>query len=109
VSGNNDALTDLSIERDEEDDGMTHLGMNLAVGILIALAFGACERQGPPPKPIGSATNKHVEETPVPPSRRDADSMVEKMKTPMDDARQTEDVIKGAADRTRQQSDQANR
>jgi hypothetical protein len=87
---------------------MTHLGMSLAIGILILFTFGACERQSPPPKPIGSATNKHVEEAPVPPSRRDADAMIQKMKTPMDDARQAEDVIKGAADRTRQQSDQAN-
>jgi hypothetical protein len=87
---------------------MTHLGMSLVMGILVALTVGACERQGPPPKPIGSATNKHVEEIPVPPSRGDTGAMIEKMKTPMDDARQTEDLIKGAADRTRQQSDQAN-
>jgi len=86
---------------------MTHLRLSLAIGILIVLMVGACERQGPP-KPIGSATNKHVEETAVAPSRRDADAMIEKMKSPMDDARQTEDLIKGAADRTRQQSDQAN-
>jgi hypothetical protein len=85
---------------------MTHLGMNLAMGILISLTFGACDRQSPPPKPIGSATNKHVEEAPVPPSRLDADAVIQQMKTPMDDARQTEDVIKGAADRARQQSDQ---
>jgi hypothetical protein len=71
------------------------------------LTFGACERQSPPPKPIGSVTNKHVEEAPGPPLRRDADAMIQNMKTPMDDARQAEDVIKGAADRTRQQSDQA--
>ena len=86
---------------------MIRLRVSLAMGILVTLTVGACERQGPP-KPIGSATNKHVEETPVPPSRRDADAMIEKMKTPMDDARQTEDQIKGAADRTRRQSDQVN-
>ena len=86
---------------------MTHLEMSLTIGILVVLMLGACERQGPP-KPIGSATNKHAEETPVAPSLRDADAMIEKMKSPMDDARQTEDLIKGAADRTRQQSDQAN-
>lgn len=85
---------------------MTHLGMRLATGILVLLTFEACERQGPPPKPIGSATNKHVEETPTVPSRLDADSMADKMKTPLEDARQTEDVLKGAAARTRQQSDQ---
>lgn len=83
---------------------MTHLGMNLTVGVLL-LTFGACERQGPPPKPIGAATNKHVEETPAPPSRQDANAMIQNMKTPMEDARHTEDLLKGAEDRTRQQSD----
>jgi hypothetical protein len=85
---------------------MTHLGVNLAIGMVIFLTLAACERQGPPPKPIGSATNKHVEEPPARPSRVDADAMIQNMKTPMEDARQTEDLLKGAADRTRQQSDQ---
>ena len=84
---------------------MTQLGMSLSVGMLLLLTFAACEQQGPPPKPIGAATNKHVEETPAPPSRPDADAMIQKMKTPMEDARQTEDLLKGAADSTRQQSD----
>lgn len=88
---------------------MTHLGMSLAIGILLFLVFGACERQDPPPKPIGAATNKHVEETPAPPSRPDGDAMTQEMKTPMEDARRTEDLIKGAADRTRQLSDQTNK
>jgi len=87
---------------------MTHLGMSPTIGMLILFTLGACERQSPPPKPIGSATNKHVEEAPVPPSSRDADAMIQKMKTPMDDARHTEALIKEQADRTRQQSDQAN-
>jgi len=87
---------------------MRRLGMSLIMGLLILHTFAACERQSPPPKPIGSATNKHVEEAPVPPSRRDADAMIQNMKAPMNDARRAEDVIKGAADRTRQQSDQAN-
>ena len=85
---------------------MTHLRMSLTMGILLLLTLGACERQGPPPKPIGSATNKHVEETPAPPSRSDADAMIQNMKTPMEDARQTEDALKGAADRTRQRTEQ---
>ena len=72
------------------------------MGLLLLLTLGACERQGPPPKPIGAATNKHVEETPSLPSRSDADAMIQNMKTPMEEARQTEDVLKGAADRTRQ-------
>lgn len=85
---------------------MTHSRMSLTMGLLLLLTLGACERQGPPPKPIGAATNKHVEETPSLPSRSDADAMIQNMKTPMEDARQTEDVLKGAADRTRQQSEQ---
>lgn len=85
---------------------MTRVGMSLTIGIVLVLTCVACERQGPPPKPIGSATNKHVEETPASPTRTDADAMIQKMKTPMDDASQTEDLLKGAADRTRQQADQ---
>ena len=88
---------------------MRHFGMSLAIGMVVLFTFGACERQGPPPKPIGSATNKHVEETPATPSRMDADTMIQNMKTPTDNARQTEDLLKGAADRTQQQSDQMTR
>ena len=86
---------------------MAHPGMSVAMGILLLLTLEACERQGPPPKPIGSATNKHAEEAPAPSSSPDTDAMIQKMKTPIEDARQTEDLLKGAADRTRQQSDQA--
>ena len=85
---------------------MTYFRMSLTMGLLLLPTLGACERQGPPPKPIGAATNKHVEETPSLPSRSDADAMIQNMKTPMEDARQTEGVFKGAADRTRQQSEQ---
>lgn len=85
---------------------MTHLSIRLAMGLVLTLTFGACERQGPPPKPIGSATNKHVEETPASSSRADADAMIQHLKTPMEKARQTEDLLKGAADRTGQQSEQ---
>lgn len=85
---------------------MTHFRMSLTMGLLLLLMLGACERQGPPPKPIGAATNKHVEETPSLPSRSEADAMIQNMKTPMEDARQTEGVLKGAADSTRQQSEQ---
>ena len=80
--------------------------MSLTLGIVLCLTAGGCERQGPPPKPVGAATNKHVEEPPALPSRPDDDAMIQRMKTPMDDARQTEDVLKGAADRTRQQLNQ---
>jgi hypothetical protein len=85
---------------------MTHRNVSLIVGITLLFALQACERQGPPPKPIGAATNKHVEEAPSPASRPDVDAMIQQMKTPMDGARRTEDVLKESADRTRQQSDQ---
>src|SRR5262245_13076759 len=53
--------------QENEVERMTHVGMILA--ILLLLTIGGCERQGPPQKPIGSATNKHVEEASTPPSR----------------------------------------
>ena len=81
-----------------------YLEISLTLGMLLWLT-AACERQGPPPKPIGSATNKHVEETPALPSRPETEAMIQRMKTPMDDARQTEDVLKGAETRTRPQLD----
>ena len=85
---------------------MTQLRMSLTMGLLFWLTLGACEQHGPPPKPIGAATNKHVEETRPLPSRSDADAMIQNMKVPMEDARQTKDVLKGVAGRTRQQSEQ---
>jgi len=85
---------------------MTYQGMTLTLGLLVFLTFGACERQGPPPKAVGSATNKHVEESPAPPSSLDGNAMIQKMKTPMEKARQVEDLVKEQADRTRAQIDQ---
>jgi hypothetical protein len=85
---------------------MTQLRMSLTMGLLSLLTLGACERQGSPPKPIGAATNKHVEETRPLPPRSDADAIIQNMKVPMEAARQTEDVLKGAAGRTRQHTEQ---
>jgi hypothetical protein len=59
---------------------MTHLELRLTIGMLLLLTLAACERQSPPPKPIGAATNKHVEDSPTAPSRPDA--MIQQMKTP---------------------------
>jgi hypothetical protein len=84
---------------------MTHVMMRLTT-VLLLLTVGTCERPGPPPKPIGSATNKHVEEKPAGPSRRDADAMIQNMKTPMEEAGQTEHRLKEAESRTRQQGEQ---
>jgi hypothetical protein len=85
---------------------MPHAGMSAAIGVFVLLTVGACERGSPPPKPIGAATNKHVEDAPAPPSRLDADAMIRSMKTPMDEARRTEDRLKRAAERTREQVEQ---
>ena len=84
---------------------MTPREMSLTLGLLVALVWGACEQQAPPSKPIGAATNKHVEEAPAPGSRVDADAMIQRMKTPMENARQTEDRLKDSADRLQQQSE----
>ena len=84
---------------------MPHRAVGLTIGMLMLFALGACERQSPPPKPIGAATNKHVEEAPAAPSGPNA--AIQQMKTPMEDAKHTEDVLKGAADRTRRQSEQS--
>lgn len=78
---------------------MRLLGINLAMGILLIFTFGACERQGPPPKPIGSATNKHVEEAPVSPSRPDGNAMIQKMEKTTEEAQQAENLTKGEGDR----------
>ena len=85
---------------------MTHLERRLTIGMLVLLTLGACDRQSPPPKPIGAATNKHVEQAPAPSGRPDA--IIQQMKGPTEDARHTEDVLKGAPDRARQQSEQTN-
>jgi predicted small lipoprotein YifL len=91
---------------EQEEERMTRRGFSLTMGILLLFTVAACERQGPPLKPIGAATNKHVEEAPAPPTRSDADAMIQRMKTPMEDARHTEDALKRAAERTRQQAEQ---
>ena len=80
--------------------------MSLTVGIVLWLTAVGCERQSPPPKPVGAATNKHVEEAPALPSRVGTDAMIQQMKKPLDDARQAEEALKGSADRTRRELDQ---
>ena len=96
----------INTEETHVNDGLA-IVLRHATGLLaLLLALGACERQGAPPKPIGSATNKHVEETPARPSQLDGDPMIQQMKTPMEDARHTDSLLKGAAERTTQQSDQ---
>lgn len=77
----------------------------IAMCTLLPLV-AACERQGPP-KPVGTATNKHVEESPARPPKEAAEALTEAVKTPLDRAHQAEDTIQGTEDRTRKQADQA--
>ena len=86
---------------------MKQLGNSLwLIALLTLIPLVACERQGPP-KPVGTATNKHVEQLPAPPSRDAAEAMSGAMKSPLDKAQQTGEVVQGAADRTSKQAEQA--
>ena len=85
---------------------MIHFRMSLTMGLLLLLMLGACERQGPP-KPVGTATNKHVEGSPAKPPKEPAEAITGALKTPLNEAHQAEGVIQGAADVTKKQVDQA--
>jgi hypothetical protein len=85
---------------------MTHFGLSLRVVLLVTLILlGACERQDAP-KPVGAATNKHVEQAPTPLRSDAAEVMTETIKSPLDKARQTGEVLQGEADRTSKQAEQ---
>lgn len=73
--------------------------------LLILIALTACEREGPP-KPVGTVTNKHVEQAPTPPRSDAAEVMTETIESPLDKARQTGEVLQGEADRTSKQAEQ---
>lgn len=84
---------------------MTRLALSLCGLALFALSvLDACDREGPP-RPVGTATNKHVEESPARPPTGVADTLSGAVITPLDKARQTEDTIQGAADRTKKQAE----
>ena len=85
---------------------MTRFGWSLTIAVVCWIGFWACDRQGPPPKPIGAATNKHVEQSSTSPSAATADAMIQRMKTPMDEARETEDLLTGAADNTARRAEE---
>ena len=73
----------------------------MATGLLCVLLTFACEREAPP-KPVGSATNKHFEEATASPPTHAAGS-----ESPLEQAQQAEGVLQGAADVTRKQTEQA--
>ena len=77
----------------------------VAVLTLIPLV-AACEREGPA-KPVGTATNKHVEASPARPPKAAGEALTEAVKTPLDKAQQAGDTIQGTEDRTRKQVEQA--
>lgn len=79
----------------------------IAVLTLMPLV-AACERQGPP-KPVGTATNKHVEESPARPPKEAAGALTEAGKLPLGRAHQAEDTIQPTEDYTRKQVEQAGR
>jgi hypothetical protein len=67
------------------------------LSMFVLLTLSACDR-GAPPKPVGSATNKHVEET--------ANALTGSMKAPMEKAQQADGVLQGAAEDRARQADQ---
>lgn len=85
---------------------MKHPAITVGFPLLILIALTACEREGPP-KPTGTATNKHVEQAPTPPRGNAAEAITETIKSPLDKARQTGEVLQGEADRTSKQAEQA--
>ena len=86
---------------------MTRITIRLwLIALFTLISFVACEREGPP-KPVGTATNKHVEESPARPPKEAADTLTEAVKTPLGRAHQAGGTIQGTADRTRKQVEQA--
>jgi hypothetical protein len=84
---------------------MKHPAITVGFPLLILIALTSCEREGPP-KPTGTATNKHVEQAPTAPRSDAAEVMTETIKSPLDKARQTGEVLQGEADRTSKQTEQ---
>jgi hypothetical protein len=80
-------------------------GINFCL-LLVLVGLPACDRE-PPPKPIGAATNKHIEQSPASTPNETAEAITEAMKFPLEHARQAEGVLQGAADRSSQQAEPA--
>jgi hypothetical protein len=78
---------------------MKHTVLTLA-SLSILIVVPACEREGPP-RPVGSATNKHFEESRTSP----ADRTTGAIKSPLDEARQAEGVLQGASETRSKQSE----
>jgi hypothetical protein len=87
---------------------MKYAAITFSLPLLFTVTLAACDREGPP-KPVGSATNKHVEQSPASSPNAAADAITGAMKSPVEHARQTEGVLQGAADSTSRQAEQASR
>ena len=85
---------------------LTAISLGVLMALLSLMSHVACEREGPS-KPVGTATNKHVEESSARPPKEAADAITGAMKAPLDKAQQAEGVIQGAADVTKQLAEQA--
>jgi hypothetical protein len=74
------------------------------LSMIVLLSLSGCDREAPQ-KPLGSATNKHVEESPARPDA--AETLTGRIKAPMERAQQTEGMLQGAAEERGSQADQA--
>ena len=70
------------------------------ISVLILVFFIACEREGPP-KPVGTATNKHVEQSPTASPEGTTEAVTGAVKIPLEKAHQVESTLQGAEDVTK--------
>jgi hypothetical protein len=75
----------------------------LPLVMLFTLTLPACEREAPQ-KPVGTATNKHVEESSASPYPA-ANTMTEAMKSSLEKAHQAEGAVHEAAESTSKQAE----
>jgi hypothetical protein len=84
------------LKLDGEVDKMRLIAIGLCLIALLMLT--ACEREGPP-KPVGTATNKHVEQAPATSPKEAADAITGSIKTPIEKAhKEAGDTVQKAAD-----------
>jgi hypothetical protein len=77
-----------------------------SVVLVTVMSLVACEQRDAPPRPVGSATNKHVEETPATSPQNAAKAIAEAAKAPLDKAHEAEGTLQKAADATSKQPEQ---
>ena len=77
----------------------------LPLVMLFTLTLPACEREAPQ-KPVGTATNKHVEESSASMAHTTAEGMTEAVKSSIEKAYEAEGALQGAAETTSKQAEQ---